>query len=341
MTGFDLPLKTSLEKFRALAVTFCSAAVGWLLRSTEQLGRGFDSLLFPMACGVCGQDDQNALFWATCRSELFGAKREVCRRCAQPMGPYVVQDRGCPKCRKAKYAFDAAIALARYEGPMRELSLKLKKSNNAWLAHWLAQELFEMQQHRFIEEGLTAALGKPRCKVIVAPIPLHWKKRWKRGYNQAGGLSRSLACRLGASHAEVLKRVTPTASLAHKKRNERLEIMKEAFEVRHGSLALVEGRDRRARRRRPHNWGDDELGGQKTEAGWRQACGGKRGVPGLIDRGRTQEEPIQRGVDGFNSLENRHAWQPTRSFSGGVDCGTAPSQPSLARGRSGGDTHSG
>jgi ComF family protein len=32
---------------------------------------------------------------------------------------------------------------------------------------------------------------------VVVPVPLHWRRRWSRGYNQSEALARGLAARLG------------------------------------------------------------------------------------------------------------------------------------------------
>ena len=47
--------------------------------------------------------------------------------------------------------------------------------------------------------------------VMVVPIPLHWRRRWQRGYNQAEVLARALASRLHlACDARWLRRLRPT-----------------------------------------------------------------------------------------------------------------------------------
>jgi ComF family protein len=45
---------------------------------------------------------------------------------------------------------------------------------------------------------------------LVVPVPLHWRRRLARGYNQAAAIARPLACRLGLPAAEALARCRPT-----------------------------------------------------------------------------------------------------------------------------------
>lgn len=50
---------------------------------------------------------------------------------------------------------------------------------------------------------------------LVVPVPLHWTRRWKRGYNQAEVIGREVAARLGARlGAAALKRCRRTRSQA-------------------------------------------------------------------------------------------------------------------------------
>ena len=50
----------------------------------------------------------------------------------------------------------------------------------------------------------------------VVPVPLHWWRRCRRGYNQAEALAEGLARRLNLPVHRLLKRVVATEQLAHK-----------------------------------------------------------------------------------------------------------------------------
>ncbi|MES1262566.1 MAG: phosphoribosyltransferase family protein, partial [Acidobacteriota bacterium] len=45
----------------------------------------------------------------------------------------------------------------------------------------------------------------------VVPVPLHWRKQWERGYNQAELLARHVAKRRGVPLVKALRRKRPTA----------------------------------------------------------------------------------------------------------------------------------
>ena len=67
----------------------------------------------------------------------------------------------------------------------------------------------------------------------VVPVPLHWRRRFARGYNQAEALARGVARSLALPNsARPLRRVSATPTLARAGRSERAELMKGAFRAR-------------------------------------------------------------------------------------------------------------
>lgn len=68
---------------------------------------------------------------------------------------------------------------------------------------------------------------------IVVPVPLHWTKRIKRGYNQSEELARAIAIQMNVpSNFKILKRTKRTSTQAHKRsREERLKNVTDAFNV--------------------------------------------------------------------------------------------------------------
>ena len=67
---------------------------------------------------------------------------------------------------------------------------------------------------------------------VVVPVPLHWTRQWRRGYNQAEVIARELAAVLGAElRTDILRRVRRTRSQV------RLSVPEKAANVR-GAFAL-------------------------------------------------------------------------------------------------------
>jgi ComF family protein len=119
------------------------------------------------------------------------------------------------------------VALAPYEGPVRDLCLLLKKERNAWLARWLSGLILDARRTD-LQELL------PRDSWLV-PVPLHWWRRLERGYNQAEALAEGLAQQLAIGIHKPLRRVAATNQLAGKSAVDRLRTMHDAFRVQRKS----------------------------------------------------------------------------------------------------------
>jgi len=184
--------------------------------------RAIDALVFPWECALCGAPGEASPFCEGCRAELLGASGVPCERCAMPVGPWADRSGGCSECRGKSLGFDGVIALGPYAGPIRHLCLRLKAERNAWLAPWLAGVLAEARAE---------ALRVPGDSWVV-PIPLHWRRRWWRGYNQSEALALGLSKRLALRLARPLRRVRATPPLARSGRSERARAMRDAFRAK-------------------------------------------------------------------------------------------------------------
>ncbi len=112
-----------------------------------------------------------------------------------PLGP----DGRCELCRRGLRAFDAAYSFGSYEGVLRELIHLFKYARIRPLAGPLG-------------EFLAGAIPRDQTFDAVVPVPLHWRRRWQRGFNQSALLARAIAKRYGIPLRAALgrTRATPT-----------------------------------------------------------------------------------------------------------------------------------
>ena len=192
---------------------------GPLARMASSVGRAAGDLLFPHACQICEAEEIDGAFCESCRDELCQSGESACPRCAEPVGPFAPRSRDCSACRKKRFGFDGAIALGPYQGPIREVCLRMKNSRDAWLARWVGDLLVEARE---------PLLRRANPSVVVA-VPLHWSRRLRRGYNQAEAIARRVALRLALPRVEGLRRTRRTPKLADLGRAERVEVLNRAF----------------------------------------------------------------------------------------------------------------
>jgi ComF family protein len=161
-----------------------------LSSTLRELGRGFVRLLYPGICGVCQAllPPEQDRFCTSCRDSLLNDPFQSCPRCAATIGPFALASLkdGCARCSKQSYRFERAIRLGPYDGMLRDVILRLK--------HLSGDGLAELLGELWAEHSATK-LREARADVVV-PIPLHWRRRLKRGYNQSLALARGVAARL-------------------------------------------------------------------------------------------------------------------------------------------------
>jgi predicted amidophosphoribosyltransferase len=82
---------------------------------------------------------------------------------------------------------------------------------------------------------------------MVIPVPLHWKRKWKRGYNQAEIIAGALAHELGAAlRTDILRRTRNTVSQTRLDIREKARNVAGAFEVSEQFVRLICSADKNA-----------------------------------------------------------------------------------------------
>jgi ComF family protein len=163
----------------------------WLLHCAEtgrQLGRGLLHLLYPVCCHFCGRSlTADGPFCDACRTAFVDDPSPVCPRCAFTVGPFAVIDGRCTHCREEAFSFNAAMRLGPYGGLLRDAVLRLKNHSGEGMAELFGELWADHAGATFRALGVDA----------LVPVPLHWRRRWRRGYNQSEAIAHGLAARLG------------------------------------------------------------------------------------------------------------------------------------------------
>jgi len=78
---------------------------------------------------------------------------------------------------------------------------------------------------------------------VLVPVPLHWRRAWRRRYNQSGALARVVERQTGVKLVpDALKRIRPTQQQIGLSRPQRASNVQGAFKVAAAGQALIAGR---------------------------------------------------------------------------------------------------
>lgn len=126
-----------------------------------------------------------------------------CVQCLSPfLSPFPLDDEGrCALCRRGVRGFDAAYSFGFYEDELRKLIHLFKYGRVQTLSAPLGRLLAQ-------------ALPREQTFDVIVPMPLHWRKRWQRGFNQAELLAREIGRRTHTPVRSALRRVRSTVSQA-------------------------------------------------------------------------------------------------------------------------------
>ena len=189
-----------------------------------QLAYAVSDLFWPRRCHLCAEplteEPTPDCFCPACLTAILADSHDTCPRCAATVGPHTDTSDGCPACREAKFPFGAAVRLGPYDGRLREAILRAKQPGGEGIAETLGRVWATAQRDQLL------AL---RADAIV-PIPLHWRRRWCRGFNQAEAVARGVAEVLRLPlRAFAVRRVRPTPKQTGTSRAERLRNVAGAF----------------------------------------------------------------------------------------------------------------
>ena len=132
----------------------------------------------------------------------------------------------CPLCASGMRGFDRAYSFGFYDGSLRKLIHLFKYSGMKPLGKRLSGLLC-----RALPDA-----GAERFDVVV-PMPLHWRRRWKRGFNQSEILARLVATNLTRVWScrvpmiDAVRRVRATATQAGLTNSNRRKNVAGAFRV--------------------------------------------------------------------------------------------------------------
>jgi len=176
-----------------------------MLRQASALGSLLVDLIYPPRCSVC---------------EATGAA--LCNACLESIAPAPAAPPPLP--------LKAMLVAGAHRGALREAILRYKYQRDLSLLTPLAGLL----------ATAVSLADDPWPPEALAPIPLHWRRRWWRSFDQAQLLAEAVGRATGIETMLPLRRVRSTRSQARLNAAQRAENVASAFALRPG--AAVQGR---------------------------------------------------------------------------------------------------
>lgn len=162
------------------------AATSLLAGGLRRVGAGLLDAVLPPRCLNCGRSvDAAGALCPACWAAAAFVEPPFCAACGFSfefdLGPAAL----CGDCAREPPVFARARAVFRYDGASRDLVLRFKHGDRTDGAPAFGQWL--------------ARAGAPLLADadLVAPVPLHWLRLFRRRYNQAALLASALAARAG------------------------------------------------------------------------------------------------------------------------------------------------
>ncbi len=182
--------------------------------------------LYPPTCLACrAATDLHGALCPRCWSAIRFIERPFCERLGTPFEQDLGQGLISPQAMADPPAFARARAVARFEdGPARTLAHRLKYSDRAELARPIARWMARAGADVLADADL------------LAPVPLHALRLWRRRFNQAAALAAEVSRQTGKScDLSALQRVKATKSQIGLTRAQRAENVQGAFRAAAGA----------------------------------------------------------------------------------------------------------
>lgn len=186
-------------------------------------------IILPRTCAVCGRrlniDEQNLClpclseiplthFWERDHNEMADKFNSL------------IEDSTClTDGESERYVFAAALFFYDGKGNYRRITHRLKYHADLKIGRFFGQ----MLGRKLKTSGHFSDVN------AVIPVPLHWARKWKRGYNQAEVIAKEIADLLGIDmQTDILKRVRHTRTQTQVNPKDKAKNVSGAFQVSTG-----------------------------------------------------------------------------------------------------------
>jgi len=185
----------------------------------------FELALFPSFCKICRtllESPDEKVVCRACLDKIVPLRASFCPSCGR-FFEGAGEPHLCSGCLNEAPPFSIHRSGAKYRGGLKDTLLLFKYRKYRILGRNLAEFLTEALKK---EKGLWSGVD------VIVPVPLHRRRRWERGFNQAevlaGEIGRRMRIPLEPKALKKVRHVPPQTSLEH---GERRENVRNAYEA--------------------------------------------------------------------------------------------------------------
>ncbi|MFC2137616.1 ComF family protein [Bacteroidota bacterium] len=185
------------------------------MNKIASLAADFIYLLYPERC-------------ITCEDALYNHEKIICTKCLLDIPKFTIEDYTNNEMAKlfwgrAKIENTFALYIFQKEGKFQQLMHELKYRNNKAVGlefgKILGKKILKTQAFKGVD--------------VIIPVPLHWKKLKKRGYNQSELIAESVSKELGKPLlTNCLYRKIESTTQTKKTRYERWQNVEDIFGIK-------------------------------------------------------------------------------------------------------------
>lgn len=179
-------------------------------------------------CFICDEYDEeikSSYICSDCFKKLMFIEENKCKKCCRILDVGYSVDL-CHDCIDHKFYFNKAISALEYTGIVKDAIYKFKYKNKAYMYKMFGYMLIKSLKEEDIQD----------IDLIVG-VPLHKKKKIKRGFNQAYLLGKYIGKELDVKvDKKSLVRIKETSTQNKLNKTSRLLNIKNAFKVKNEEL---------------------------------------------------------------------------------------------------------
>ncbi len=176
-------------------------------------------VLYPRTCCFCGKVSKTSMC-DVCAKEIVYIEEPRCKRCGKPIRSEEAEF--CYDCGEHTVHYDQGLSIWVHKGPVKWSVYQFKYHNQRIYGEFYVSEWYRLYKSQLEEWGVD----------LIIPIPLHKRRKRKRGYNQAEILAKHLSRLSGIPmDPDAVVRVhntRPQKELSHKQRKQNL---RQAFRI--------------------------------------------------------------------------------------------------------------